>query len=168
MAETEKGLPFGAPSLYLPQRPPMLVLDRVESITEDSARCSAEAGASGPLEIFADEAGRLPLTLFIELMAQTAGVWAGYWRRQENERLPEQQRDAPLGLLLSVRGLEVRAAEIPRRGRLEVKMSKLFYEGPLGSFEGSVLCGGRLLACGRVSVCQPRNFELTEKLDKAA
>lgn len=168
MAETENGLSYGAPSQYLPQRPPMLVLDRVESITEDAVLCSAEAGASGPLEVFADEAGRLPLTLFIELMAQTAGVWAGYWRRQANERLPEQERDAPQGLLLSVRGLQVLADEIPRCGRLEVKMSKLFYEGPLGSFEGSVLCGGRLLATGRVSVCQPRNFELTELLDKAA
>lgn len=158
MQETQS--PYGLPSDYLPQKPPMQVISRIVSITESQAVCETDPGADGPLEVFADEKGRIPAEIAIELLAQCVGVWAGYQRREANKKAPEAERDAAAGFLLSVRAMKVSEAGIPRGAPLRITMRKLVYEESMGSFEGEVRAEGVEVASGRVSVFQPKARDL--------
>lgn len=158
MQETQS--PYGLPSDYLPQKPPMQVISRIVSITESEAVCETDPGAEGPLEVFADERGRIPSEIAIELLAQCVGVWAGYQRREVNRKAAEADRDAPAGFLLSVRAMKVNEAGIPRGAPLRITMRKLVYEESMGSFEGEIKAGETEVASGRVSVFQPKARDL--------
>lgn len=160
--------PFGVPSDYLPQKPPMQVLDRIFSVTESEVCCGADSGPEGPLAVFADGEGRLPSELAVELLAQCVGVWAGFQRRARNDEAAESEKDAPIGFLLSVRGMKVEGPWLPRDEVLRVTMTKLVYEESMGSFEGQVTSGGRAVASGRVSVFQPKNRDLAALLGSPA
>ena len=63
----------GKPELFLPQRPPMLLVSRILEFTEDDVIAEAD---SKILEPFRRPDGRLPETLCIEMMAQAVGAWA--------------------------------------------------------------------------------------------
>ncbi|MCI5850854.1 MAG: hypothetical protein MR009_04785 [Sutterellaceae bacterium] len=143
---------FGSPEDYLPQRPPMLLISRITKITEEGAECEADASILKP---FRREDRSVPEALYIELLAQTVGVWSGYWRKNRGETVG----DAPLGFLLSVRSFAVKIPKIAEEGALAVKITKLIFEGSLGSFEGNVEAGDRMAASGRVSVYQPSLVE---------
>ena len=136
------------PGIYLPQKPPMVVLSRAVSVTDDEVVCECDTGRGGPLEPFL-EGGEAPGALFLEMMAQTVGVWAGYRRQCVN---------APalgIGFLMSARAVKLGSPSVPAGETLSVRMRKVLYEGNLGCFEGTVRSGDKVLASGRVSVCEP-------------
>ena len=100
------------------------------------------------LEPFRRPDGRLPETLCIEMMAQAVGAWAGYWRQQDKSDKPEDEKDAPIGYLLSARNLKIEVPVIP--------------EGKTFRSTGEMKDGDTLIATGRVSVYQPSNKEYRE------
>ena len=143
------------PGRYVPQKPPMVALTRVVSVTDDEVVCEADTSPDGPLGALLRRTGGSG-ALLMEMMAQAIGVWAGYQRERSG-------REAiGIGFLMSARALRLRAARVPAGQRLLVRMRKVLYEGNLGSFEGSVSSGETVLASGRVSVCEPDAQQLKE------
>ena len=71
------------PGDYLPHDTPMLLLESVESVTDDRAVCSVTVNDRGVLAPFLDADGNLPGWFALELMAQTVGVWSEWHRMQK-------------------------------------------------------------------------------------
>lgn len=87
-----------SPGAYLPHDAPMLLLEEVVSVSDDSAVCRVTVSPSGVLAPFLDPDGNLPGWFALELMAQTVGVWSGWHRHQQGKNSIE------LGMVLGARG----------------------------------------------------------------
>ncbi len=152
-----------SPEQYLPHRAPMCLIDRVVRIDGKTVVCETKASPGGRLDLFCNADGTYATTPFAELMAQTIGVWAGERRiRLKQAEQPEDEQDAPLGLLLSVRGLKLLIDTIAKDAVLTITMSLLIDESRLTSFEGNVTMNGIPAARGRLTVFQPTKAELKE------
>lgn len=149
---------FLEPEAYLPHRSPMMLIDAIASITPDAVVCECDSTPTGTLAAHIRADKTIPNTFFIEMMAQTVGVWAGYYRSQEQQSHPEPVAD--IGLLLSVRGASFAARSVPLNARLTVCMNKVIREGQLASFDGDVRLNGQVLASARVTVYQPLESQL--------
>ena len=137
---------------WLPHRLPMRFIDGLIEINEDGATCFYNGADKSRLELFQDETGNLPNVFLIEMMAQAIGVWAGYYRKG-NEELSE------VGFLLSVRGCKINS-DITPADRLTVKIHKLIQDKNLASFEAEVISPTKeILASGKISVYQPTKIE---------
>ncbi len=151
------------PEQYLPHRPPMCLIDRVVRIDGKTVVCETKACLGGRLDLFRNPDESVSTTPIIELMAQTVGVWAGERRiRLKQSERPEDEQDAPLGLLLSVRGLKILVDAIDKDAVLTMTMQLLVDESRLTSFEGTVTMNGIPAARGRLTVFQPTNGELKD------
>ncbi len=74
------------PGDYLPHDAPMMLLETVESVTDDSAVCRVTVNGQGVLAPFLNANGDLPGWFALELMAQTVGVWSEWHRMQKGCR----------------------------------------------------------------------------------
>ena len=152
-----------SPEQYLPHRAPMCLIDRVIRIDGKTVVCETKARPGGRLDLFCNADGTYATTPLAELMAQTVGVWAGERRiRLKQSEKPEDEQDAPLGLLLSVRGLKLFVDTIDKDAVLTMTMNLLIDESRLTSFEGNVTMNGTPAALGRLTVFQPTKAELKE------
>lgn len=70
---------------YLPHDAPMLLLETVEQVTDESAVCRVTVNHTGVLAPFLNADGALPGWYALELMAQTVGVWSGWHRHQQGK-----------------------------------------------------------------------------------
>lgn len=157
---------FLEPGAYLPHRPPMMFVGKVVNIDEDSVSCESDTAAGGPFDIALNEDGSLDNYFMYEFLAQTVGVWAGYFREIENCKNEEDggargEKLADIGMLLSIRSGKLRAGRIAPNSLLCATMRKLFRDGQVATFEGSVHCKGEELATARVTVFQPKVNELS-------
>jgi predicted hotdog family 3-hydroxylacyl-ACP dehydratase len=141
---------------YLPHRAPMLLLDRVIQVCDDNVICEVSINASGALAPFLTPQGELPAWYGVEIMAQTVGVWSGFYARQrgDNEIRP--------GMLLGGRGYRASRATFAVNSTLRVEMRLLMRDDRLGSFEGEIRCGDEILASGRLNTYQPSEQELIQ------
>lgn len=130
---------------YLPHRPPMLLIDGIETIGADRATCWSLLERGRAAGSFLADDGSLPGIFAMELIAQTIGVWAGRQRQLRGE--------APLdmGLLLGVRDLVMPAGGFAAHSRLCISVQVLVQDGPTGSFAGRISCREQLLASGCLS-----------------
>lgn len=88
-----------SPGDYLPHDAPMLLLEEVVSVADETATCHVTVSANSVLAPFLDPDGNLPGWFALELMAQTIGVWSG-WHRQQHG-----QASIALGMVLGAREL---------------------------------------------------------------
>lgn len=139
---------------YLPHRAPMLLLDRVIQVTEDSVICAVSINASGVLAPFLTPQGELPAWFGVEIMAQTVGVWSGYHARQRGDS------DIRPGMLLGGRGYRANHPTFASNSTLHIEMRLLMRDDKLGSFEGEIRCNVAMLASGRLNTYQPDEQEL--------
>lgn len=75
-----------SPAEYLPHDAPMMLLETVESVTDNGAACSVTVSGHGVLAPFLNADGDLPGWFALELMAQTVGVWCEWHRLQKGCR----------------------------------------------------------------------------------
>jgi predicted hotdog family 3-hydroxylacyl-ACP dehydratase len=134
----------------LPHKRPMIMLDEVVEIGATSAHCALTVDET---VTFADPEGNLPSWVGLELMAQTAGVWMGYQAKLEN-------RPRDVGFLVGARDYVAHAPLFRRGSRLDVKAWQVTRFDRMGVFEGTVTCGGELLASGTLSAYIPSKDEL--------
>ena len=59
---------------YLPHESPMVLLENIIDVTEETALCSVVVSENGVLAPFLNARGALPAWYAIELIAQTIGV----------------------------------------------------------------------------------------------
>lgn len=141
---------------YLPHSSPMMLLDDVISVEDDSVHCRVMVSREGVLAPFLTPAGDLPAWFALEIMAQTVGVWSGWHSRQRGEQ------SARLGMLLGARILRSQTATIACGSLLDIKMTLLLQDEKFGSFEGEVSCTGCSLATARLNTYQPDQQELKQ------
>lgn len=130
----------------VPHEPPILLLDRVVSSTEDAVCCEAVLTPACPFV----KNGRAEALLSLELMAQTLAVYVGLERRRRGiaEGRPR------VGYLVGAQGVlfHVPALEVGRRLLTEARLQ--WHEGPLARFECRVQGDGRVLAVGVLTAYQ--------------
>lgn len=151
-----------SPGEYLPHDAPMLLLDEVVNVTNDSALCRVTVSANGALAPFLDAEGHLPGWFALELMAQTVGVWLGWHRHQQG------QGSISLGMVLGARELLCAAGILPARLTLDITVTLLMQDERFGSFECAIAAGEETLATGRVNTFQPTSEELNTLFQQGA
>ena len=150
------------PGDYLPHDAPMLLLEAVDSVTDESAVCRVTVSAGGVLAPFLDPQGNLPGWFALELMAQTVGVWSGWHRRERG------QQAIALGMVLGARELTCAAGILPAGATLAVRVRLLMQDSRFGSFECAIEAGAETLATGRVNTFQPTAEELITLFQQGA
>lgn len=145
---------YNPPESYLPHRQPMVLLEKVIHITEDSACCEVTVSPQGVLGRYLDKNNHLPAWYAIELLAQTVGVWSG-WHQQKNAiQQPE------MGLLLSGRGLKSETPYFQEGSLLSIRVSLQLQDNNIGNFEGEIIVDGTTITQGRLTTYQPTFDEL--------
>ncbi|MBU9812183.1 hotdog family protein [Rahnella perminowiae] len=142
---------------YLPHESPMVLLDKVISVTAETALCSVVVSENSVLAPFLNERGALPAWYAIELIAQTVGVWSGWHGAQSGE--PPQ-----VGMLLGGRALKTSVPEFAAGSELFISVLMVLCDEKLASFEG-VICikqekDNLQVAKGRLNTYQPDKDEL--------
>lgn len=151
-----------SPGDYLPHDAPMLLLEEVVSVTEETAICRVAVTPDGVLSPYLDPQGNLPGWFALELMAQTVGVWSGWHRQQKGLEA------MPLGMVLGARELICAAGALPGGKTLSVAISRLMQDERFGSFECTIDAGAEPLASGRVNTFQPTAEELHSLFQQGA
>ena len=123
---------------FLPHRPPMLLVHRVETADENSAVCVTDVDER--LALFLGEDERLPVVVLLEIAAQSIGVWAGHRRPNAESSAPEP------GLLLSCRNFHATVDSLPIGCAIRSQVQRLIEDGNLGSFACSLQVGNELVA----------------------
>ena len=113
---------------YLPHAAPMVLIEKVLAVSEQSACCQVHVSADGVLAPFLDAQGQLPAWFVMELMAQTVGVWNG-WHAEQGGSAPR------LGMLLGGRGLSCSLAAFPADALLTIRTDRVLQDEKLASFE---------------------------------
>ncbi|HFQ8226202.1 TPA: 3-hydroxy-fatty acyl-ACP dehydratase [Citrobacter freundii] len=151
-----------SPGEYLPHDAPMLLLDNVVSVREDTAVCRVTVTRDGILGPFLDPQGNLPGWFALELMAQTVGVWSGWHRHQQG------QGAISLGMVLGARELICAAGVLPAGRTLTITVKLLMQDERFGSFECAITADLETLATGRVNTFQPSAEELHSLFQQGA
>jgi predicted hotdog family 3-hydroxylacyl-ACP dehydratase len=133
----------------LPHAGPMVLLDRVISVSEDSLLAEVCIRSDS---LFCNGGG-VGAWVGIEYMAQAIGAWAGYTAQLRGEPVK-------LGFLLGTRRYECRRPIFLLRSVLRVHVQRLFQnENGLGSFECSIDNEEGRVATATVTVFQPTNVD---------
>ena len=113
----------------------MCVITRVVSVGEADVTTEADLDADGVFATHWRPDGELPEAFFLEVMAQTIGIWSHV--HDELTVVPEGDRKADAGLLLSVRGIRIERCVRRGEGTLVCTMSKMMLDDRLAVFEGT-------------------------------
>lgn len=144
---------------YLPHDAPMVLVEEVLWVSEESACCQVTVG-EGVLSPFLNAEGDLPAWFGIEIIAQTIGVWSGWHGRAQNNNKPSP------GMLLGGRGYRCQAAVFPAGATLEVTVTLLMRDEKIGSFEGNITINGEHYASVRLNTYQPDREELNQLMQQ--
>lgn len=150
------------PGDYLPHDAPMLLLEEVISVTDDTATCRVTVSPDGVLAPFLDAQGNLPAWFALELMAQTVGVWSGW------HRVLHQQESLALGMVLGARELVCAAGMLAGGLTLSITVTLLMQDARFGSFECIIEANGETLSSGRINTFQPTSEELNTLFQQGA
>jgi predicted hotdog family 3-hydroxylacyl-ACP dehydratase len=140
-------LPLPAVAALVPHQDDAVLLDEIMHAGDDrfAARLVVRPGTA-----FSDPAGNLPAWVGPEIMAQAIAALSGH------RSLRTCGRPAPIGLLLGIRSYESSMGEFPCGETLQVEVieSSLDEQG-WAVFDGTISCGGTVVASGRLTVLQP-------------
>ncbi|WP_421550321.1 3-hydroxy-fatty acyl-ACP dehydratase [Kluyvera intermedia] len=150
------------PGDYLPHDAPMLLLEEVISVTDDTATCRVTVSPDGVLAPFLDAQGNLPGWFALELMAQTVGVWSGW------HRVAHQQKSLSLGMVLGARELVCATGMLAGGLTLSITVTLLMQDARFGSFECIIEANGETVSSGRINTFQPTSEELNTLFQQGA
>ena len=136
----------------LPHRPPMVLIDAVESFDAEAKRLVARV-TIGENQLFFDGQG-VPNWAAIEFMAQAAAALAGCF---DKERDPAQQPRP--GLLLGTRRLDLRAESFAAGHTYRVTVASKFWDDETAAFACTVVDdAGAVVAEAALNAYRPQNF----------
>jgi predicted hotdog family 3-hydroxylacyl-ACP dehydratase len=128
----------------VPHKPPMLLLDRVLSYSDDLMRCEVQIRPESP---FVAGAEGVPAIVGLEYMAQTVAAFAGLSARAKGE--PPR-----IGFLLGSRDVRIDVTSFAIGDRLTIEARRTWGENDLGSFACEVRRGADVLLQGNLTVYQ--------------
>ncbi len=132
---------------YLPHKAPMLLIDSLVDVDEDSCHCQTRVTEDSAVSNFI-EGNDLDCTFYIELMAQCIGVWSGYHQRQAGATTIKK------GMLVGVRNANFFENKCPSGKLLEIYTNSIMVENNVGSFECKVISDGCLVAEAMITTYQ--------------
>lgn len=140
------------PSHYLPHRSPMLLIDSVIAVENDSVHCRVTV--SDQCALFQDPDGFYPNCLFIEFMAQTVGVYAGI-RDNKTDAAPR------VGFLLGSRNVRLIKEKLSRGDVFDIEARCVFFgeESLPSQFDCRVTENGLEVASAVLTVFRPQNLQ---------
>lgn len=112
----------------LPHAGPAVLLSRVIAHEAEHTVCGADAGR---VRLYRGADGRVPSWVGIEIMAQCVAAHGGLRSLAKGER-------PRVGFLLGSRRVELRAAELPEGGELEVHARHLWGDQRMVSFDCTI------------------------------
>lgn len=126
----------------------MILLDRVIESTDQYTICSVDIKREGVLAPFITEEGTMPSWCFIELMAQTIGVWNGV-------RLDGVAKRPNIALLLGIRGFSSSIDSITIGKTLFIKCDLVLFDETICNFKCEIVLDNQKIATGSLVVLEP-------------
>ena len=141
---------FPAITSLIPHRPPMVMLDRVLGVTDESLR--AEVTITAQSVFFDENEQAVGAWLGIEFMAQTIAAFEGFQANTRGEAVK-------VGFLLGTRRYETHCAGFGIGSVLQVEAHRILeHENGLAAFECRITdVNQQLLASATVTVFKPDN-----------
>jgi len=138
----------------LPHRPPMILLDAVESFDPEKGALRARVDIS-PRQIFFDAAlGGVPNWVAAEFMAQAAAACAGAYDRSQAPDKPARP-----GLLLGMRRLALDLPFFADGKSYAVTAAQAFHDDDAAAFECAMIDdAGRTVATAVLNAYRPPDF----------
>lgn len=140
---------------YLPHESPMVLVEDVYDVSEEHIVCGALVSKEGILAPFLNSQFELPAWFAIEMMAQSIGVWSGFFGKK-------QQLEPKLGMLLGSRAFKSSLSEFPCGAQLLIKAEALLQDDKLASFDCSLSIGEEVIVRAKLNVYQPDDLEIKE------
>lgn len=134
---------FGAIADYLPHRPPMLLIDRIDEVTDSRVVCSATIA---PSCVFVRD-GRVHASAMLEFIAQACAIHAGVTQRAQVTR-PQP------GMVISCREATLHVETYAVGDVLVITATRCPGAHPLTTFEGEVHRRGELCVSLQLSVME--------------
>ncbi|MFH0985039.1 MAG: radical SAM protein [Candidatus Omnitrophota bacterium] len=125
----------------IPQAKPMKMVDELVWIGERAAKVKVTITADN---LFVREDGTLEESVYLELIAQAIAAGNGF-------RLSDEECRRQTGFLIGAKKIEV-LGSVRVGDVLEVSVFKSAQYGEFGIVEGSVSCGGKIVARGEIKV----------------
>lgn len=123
---------FLSPREYLPHDNPMIFIDELLAVQEDSIVTRTYVAPNHNLSLFQDQQGIVKPYFALEVMAQSIGAWSGY------QRLKHGADPLKVGMLLSVRNFQTQPTSLTQGCVMTTVMRMLFNDNKCGSFEGKI------------------------------
>lgn len=139
---------------YLPHRAPMIFLDRIISSDENQTICEVKVTSDGVLSPFLTDETTLPSWYFVEIMAQTIGVWNGL-------RLEKASSEPKIALLLGVRRFKSSITEALLDDTITVEANMALFDETISSFQCSLLINGKSVASASIVAYEATSKQLT-------
>lgn len=133
------------PEEYLPHDKPMVLLDEVLHVDENTAVTRCIVDSDHVLKPFIEKDG-VPTFITLELLAQSVGIWAGYFS------IKNGQKKCPLGMVIGGRDYKNQTEFFKTGSVLEIEVKKIMHDDSIGSFEGCIKENGVIVSTGRVNV----------------
>ncbi len=130
----------------VPHGLPMRIVEELVHWQPGQARCRLQVRAHHPLV----QAGKLPGVNLLEVMAQSVAACLGYEAYVGGGRVR-------VGMIVSVRKLEVNVPSVELGSRLEVSVERIHGTEDVSNFRGRVQLEGRELASGQMTVVHPES-----------
>ena len=146
---------------YLPHRSPMIMLDKIISIQNDFIACSVMVSSGGTLAPFLNEQNELPAYYFIELMAQTIGIWNGFHAQNTQEK-------PKIAFLLGSRLFETQIPAAPLNTEIIIEAKLVLKDEQLANFEAAIIIDHTNVAQARLNVYQPDQAETEQLLQESS
>ena len=128
----------------LPHRPPMLLLDAVESVGDDCLVATVTISADS---LFAEPDG-VPAHIGLEYMAQACGALAGWLALEAGDPIR-------IGFLMGTRGMSIHRAWFAIGARLTISATLVYRDEATAAMGARIEIGGDLVAEAQLTVYQP-------------
>jgi predicted hotdog family 3-hydroxylacyl-ACP dehydratase len=128
----------------LPHRPPMLLLDAVESVGDDCLVATVTISADS---LFAEPDG-VPTHIGLEYMAQACGALAGWLALEAGDPVR-------IGFLMGTRSMSIHRAWFAIGERLTISAVLVYRDAVTAAMGASIEIGGERVAEAQLTVYQP-------------
>lgn len=139
----------------LPHRPPMVLIDAVESFDPEQKTLTARVAITPKQIFYFGERDGVPNWVAIEYMAQTSAALAGCYDKHVNPDQPARP-----GLLLGTRKLDLKLARFEAGRIYHVTASNAFWDADAAAFECSIRDeAGEVVATATLNAYRPPDLE---------
>lgn len=129
------------PESLLPHAAPMVLLDSLDRVDDESASCTLRIGSELPFVV----GGSVPSLLAVELVAQTVGVHVGHASRTRGEPIR-------VGYLIGVREADFLTDAFVVGEELRIDVRRVLGDQDLATYDGTVSTQGVVRARASVNV----------------